>query len=90
MEKIMSMAWLANLFTKYHEMAVYLALGIAYLIGTMKFRGVGLGAVTGSLLGGILIGNFFYVAVAEQTKSILFFCFFLESDTPLALASFEV
>jgi putative transport protein len=56
-------------------MAVYLAIGIGYLIGQWKFRGLALGAVTGSLLAGILIGNFFYVPVADQTKSMLFLLF---------------
>jgi len=69
------MEWLARLFTKYPEMAVYLAVGIGYLIGRLKFRSVGLGVVTGSLLGGILIGNFFHVPVSDQAKSILFLLF---------------
>src|ERR1700739_1042658 len=69
------MTWLANLFTKYPEMAVYLAIGIGYLIGRLKFSGVGLGVVTGSLLGGIFIGNFFHVAVSDQAKAILFLLF---------------
>lgn len=69
------MGWLANLSTKHPEVDVYLALGISYLVGKLKFHGVGLGAVTVSLLSGILIGNFFYVPVAEQTKSILFLLF---------------
>ena len=69
------MHWLANLFTKYPEMGVYLAVGIGYVIGRFKFRGVGLGVVTGSLLGGILIGNFFHVPVSDQAKSILFLLF---------------
>jgi putative transport protein len=69
------MEWLAKLFTKYPEMAVYLAVGIGYLIGRLKFRGVGLGVVTGSLLGGILIGNFFHVPVSDQAKSIVFLLF---------------
>ncbi len=69
------MEWLAKLFTKYPEMAVYLAVGIGYFIGRFKFRGVGLGVVTGSLLGGILIGNFFHVPVSDQAKSILFLLF---------------
>jgi len=69
------MEWLARLFTKYPEMAVYLAVGIGYLIGRLKFRSVGLGVVTGSLLGGILIGNFFQVPVSDQAKSILFLLF---------------
>jgi putative transport protein len=69
------MEWLAKLFAKYPEMAVYLAVGIGYLIGRLKFRGVGLGVVTGSLLGGILIGNFFHVPVSDQAKSIVFLLF---------------
>lgn len=69
------MEWIANVFTKYPEMAVYLAIGIGYLIGRVKFRGVGLGVVTGSLLGGILIGNFFHVPVSDQAKAMLFLLF---------------
>src|SRR6201984_939783 len=70
-----SMEWLAKLFTKYPEMGVYLAVGIGYLIGRLKFRGVGLGVVTGSLLGGVVIGNFFHVSVSDQAKSIVFLLF---------------
>jgi putative transport protein len=66
---------LAKLFEKYPEMGVYLAIGIGFLIGRLKFRGVGLGVVTGSLLGGIFIGNFFHVAVSDQAKAILFLMF---------------
>lgn len=69
------MDWLASIFTKYPEMAVYLAIAIGYLIGRLKFRGVGLGVVTGSLLGGVFIGNFFHVAVSDQAKAILFLLF---------------
>jgi putative transport protein len=56
-------------------MGVYLAVGLGYLVGKLKFRGVGLGAVTGSLLGGILIGNFFHVSVSDQAKAIVFLLF---------------
>src|SRR5215510_9222417 len=69
------MAWLANALEKYPEMAVYLAIGIGYVIGRLKFRGVGLGVVTGSLLGGILIGNYFHVPVSDQAKGMLFMLF---------------
>lgn len=66
---------LTSLFAKYPEMGVYLAVGIGYVIGRFKFRGVGLGVVTGSLLGGILLGNFFHVPVSDQAKAILFLLF---------------
>lgn len=69
------MEWLGQLFEKYPEMAVYLAIGLGYLIGGLKFRGAGIGAVTGSLLAGILVGNFFHVPVSDAAKSILFLLF---------------
>lgn len=69
------MEWLGHLFEKYPEMAVYLAIGLGYLIGGLKFRGAGIGAVTGSLLAGILVGNFFHVPVSDTAKSILFLLF---------------
>src|SRR6266513_3823018 len=66
---------LASVFTKYPEMAVYLAIGIGYFIGKLKFHGVGFGVVTGSLLGGVFIGNFFHVPVSDQAKAMLFLLF---------------
>lgn len=69
------MQWLGHLFEKYPEMAVYLAIGIGYLIGGLKIRGAGIGSVTGSLLAGILVGNFFHVPVSDAAKSILFLLF---------------
>ncbi len=69
------MEWIAHLFEKYPEMAVYLAIGLGYLIGGIKFRGAGIGAVTGSLLAGILVGNFVHVPVSDTAKSILFLLF---------------
>ena len=66
---------LATLFAKYPEMAVFLAIGIGYMVGKLKVHGVGFGVVTGSLLGGIFIGNFFHVPVSDQAKAILFLLF---------------
>ena len=47
-------------------------LGIGYVNGRPKFRGIGLGMVTGSLLGRILIGTVFHVPVSDQAKAMLF------------------
>ena len=69
------MEWLDKIFSKYPEMGVYLAIGIGYLIGRLKYRGVGLGVVTGSLLGGVFIGNFFHVPASDQAKAIVFLLF---------------
>jgi putative transport protein len=69
------MAWLTHLFAKNPELAVYLALGIGYWVGTRKFRGFSLGGATGSLLAGILIGIFIKVPVAGMAKNVLFLLF---------------
>jgi putative transport protein len=69
------MGWLAKLLEKYPEMAVYLAVGIGFFLGRLKFRGFGLGVVTASLLVGIFIGNLFHVPVSDQAKSMLFLLF---------------
>jgi putative transport protein len=69
------MDWFSHLLIKYPEMAVYLAIGIGYVIGKWKFHGVGLGVVTGSLLGGIFLGNLVHVPVSDQAKSMLFLLF---------------
>ena len=69
------MEWLAKLLEKYPEMGVYLAVGIGYLLGRLKFRGFGLGVVTASLFAGIFIGNLFHVSVSDQAKAMLFLLF---------------
>src|SRR5512139_2029061 len=69
------MAWLTQLFAKYPELAVYLALGIGYWVGSLKFRGFSLGGATGSLLAGILIGAFVKVPVSGMAKSVVFLLF---------------
>lgn len=69
------MEWLAKLFEKYPESGVYLAVGLGYFLGRLKFRGFGLGVVTSSLLAGIFLGNLFHVPVADQAKSMLFLLF---------------
>src|SRR5215475_9007381 len=69
------MDWLPKLFEKYPEMGVYLALGIGYYLGRLKYRGFGLGVITSSLLAGIFLGNLFHVPVADQAKAMLFLLF---------------
>jgi len=67
--------WLTEMFQKYPEFGVYLALGIGFWIGKLKFRGFSLGSVTGSLIGGMVIGSFIEVPVASMAKSVLFLIF---------------
>ena len=69
------MAWLAATFTKYPELAVFLAVGLGYWVGGFKVRGFGLGPVTGSLVVGAAIGIFFEVPISSTAKSLLFLMF---------------
>ena len=69
------MEWLAPYFEKYPELPVFLAIGLGYWIGNLKIRGVGIGPVTGALLAGVLLGNFWHVPVSDTAKSLLFLLF---------------
>ena len=69
------MAWLGDFLHRYPDLAVYLAVGLGYLIGGVKIRGFGLGPVTGSLFAGLLVGQLGHVPVSGTAKSILFLMF---------------
>ncbi|MFM7611473.1 MAG: TrkA C-terminal domain-containing protein, partial [Alphaproteobacteria bacterium] len=66
---------LAHFLEKHPDLAVFLVLGLGYFIGQFKFRGFGLGPVTGALFAGIMIGQFAEVPVSEVARSILFLLF---------------
>jgi putative transport protein len=68
-------AWLAAVFAKYPELAVFLVVGVGYWVGGFKIRGFGLGPVTGSLMVGVLLGWMVEVPVSGTAKSLLFLLF---------------
>jgi putative transport protein len=69
------MEWISTVLTKYPELAVYLAIGFGYWLGSVKIRGFSLGGVTGSLVAGIVIGLMFDVPVSGAAKSVVFLLF---------------
>lgn len=69
------MDWIATTLTKYPELAVFLVIGAGYWIGALKLKGFSLGAVTGSLLAGLLLGAVVSVPVSSTAKSLLFLLF---------------
>ncbi len=69
------MDWLTPYMTQHAEIGVFLAIGLGYWIGQFKYKGVGLGPVTGSLIAGLVIGYFFHVPVADTAKQLLFLLF---------------
>ncbi len=67
--------WLQEFLEHYPELALFLVISIGYYIGSFKFKGVGLGPVTGALFAGILVGQIGEVPVSAMTKSFLFLLF---------------
>jgi len=66
------------LFTSWNHILIsqsFLCSALGYFIGQFKFRGFGLGPVTGALFAGLLIGQFAEVPVSEVARSILFLLF---------------
>src|SRR5512145_2128476 len=49
--------WLFATLKSYPEIAIFLALGIGYYVGSFTYKGLGLGAVTATLLAAVIIGQ---------------------------------
>jgi putative transport protein len=66
--------WFAATLRSYPEIAIFLALGIGYYVGKFTFRGIGLGAVTSTLLVAVLIGQL-GITISPNVKSVFFLMF---------------
>jgi putative transport protein len=69
------MEWIAAFLTKYPELVVFLAIGLGYILGGIKFGDFSFGPVTGSLFAGLLIGMIAEVPISAMAKSFLFLLF---------------
>src|SRR5262249_18100902 len=63
---------LAAVLRHHPEVTFFLVLGVGYLLGKVRFAGFTLGAVTGTLLAGVVVGQL-GVKVPDAVKQ----CFFL-------------
>jgi putative transport protein len=68
------MEWFAATLRQYPEIAIFLALGIGYYVGKFTIRGIGLGAVTSTLLAAVLIGQL-GISISQPLKSFMFLMF---------------
>lgn len=68
------MHWLVHTLRTYPELAVFLTLGLGYWVGNIKVGGFSLGAVTGTLLVGVLIGQL-KITVSPDLKAVFFLMF---------------
>lgn len=66
------MSWLHAVLQAHPEIAFFLVLGIGYLLGKISLGGFKLGAVTGTLLAGVLVGQL-GITLPNEVKQ----CFFL-------------
>jgi putative transport protein len=68
------MDWLVKSFQQYPELAIFLTLALGYWVGSLKFGKFSLGAVTGVLLAGVLVGQM-HITISPNVKSVFFIMF---------------
>jgi putative transport protein len=66
--------WFAETLRTYPEIAIFLSLGIGYYVGKFTFRGIGLGAVTATLLAAVVIGQL-GITISQPLKAFAFLMF---------------
>ncbi|GEA61078.1 putative transporter [Vibrio comitans NBRC 102076] len=66
--------WIVKVFREHQALAIFLTLGVGYWLGALKFGHFSLGAVTGTLIAGVLIGQL-DIAISSQVKSVFFTMF---------------
>jgi len=66
--------WFGQTLRTYPEIAIFLALDIGYYVGKFTFRGIGLGAVTSTLLAAVLIGQL-GITISGPLKATVFLMF---------------
>ncbi|MFJ8016045.1 aspartate-alanine antiporter [Streptomyces sp. NPDC096339] len=65
-----------NVFHPHPELLVFLTVALGFLVGKLRWRAIGLGAVTGCLIVGLLLGAQFEITIDGTVKN-LFFTMFL-------------
>ena len=68
------MEWLFATLKSYPEIAIFLSLALGYYFGKFTFKGIGLGAVTATLLAGVLIGQI-GIPISQPLKAFAFLMF---------------
>jgi putative transport protein len=68
------MEWFADSLRHYPELAIFLTLGVGYFVGGLKLGSFSLGAVTGTLLVGVVVGQL-HIDISPNVKSVFFLMF---------------
>lgn len=68
------MRWFVETLRLHPELAIFLTLGLGYLVGKLKLKTFTLGAVTGTLLVGVLVGQL-GITISPNVKAVFFLMF---------------
>lgn len=66
--------WFVNTLRTYPEIAIFLSLGLGYYFGSFTYKGLGLGAVTATLIAAVLIGQL-GIPISPPLKPTFFLMF---------------
>ena len=66
--------WLKTAFTGHPELAIFLTMAIGFFIGRLHYKSIKLGAVTGTLLAGVLVGQM-HITIPDLVKTVAFIGF---------------
>src|SRR3954467_13817562 len=66
--------WFVHTLRTYPEIAIFLSLASGYYFGSFTYKGLGLGAVTATLIAGVIIGQL-GITVAGPLKPFFFLMF---------------
>ena len=66
--------WFANTLRSYPEIAIFLSLALGYYFGSFTYKGLGLGAVTATLIAAVIIGQL-GITVTGPLKPFFFLMF---------------
>jgi putative transport protein len=66
--------WLFQTLRTYPEIAIFLSLGLGYYFGSFTYKGLGLGAVTATLIAAVIMGQI-GLTIAGPLKPVFFLMF---------------
>ncbi|MEW1758335.1 aspartate-alanine antiporter [Streptomyces cyaneofuscatus] len=64
-----------NIFHPHPELLVFLVIALGFLLGKVRYRAIALGAVTGCLVAGLVLGAQFKVDIDDTVKNLFFIMF---------------
>src|SRR6266403_3317384 len=66
--------WFVHTLKRYPEIAIFLSLALGYYFGSFTYKGLGLGAVTATLIAAVIIGQL-GITVSPPLKPFFFLMF---------------